>query len=46
LQPKTAIDKEAKKSTLIRMANIFFIKAYPPFKDFHNALGILLPHVF
>ncbi len=36
LQPTTARDREAKKSTLTKMANIFFIKAYPPFTDFHN----------
>jgi hypothetical protein len=44
LQPTTAMDREAKKSTLTRIANIFFIKAYPPFTDFHNLQGILLPH--
>jgi len=44
LQATTARDKEAKKSTLTKMANIFFIKSYPPFTDFHNLLGILLPN--
>jgi hypothetical protein len=36
LQPTTARDREAKKSTLTKMANIFFIKAYPPFTNFPN----------
>jgi hypothetical protein len=34
LQPNTAIDKEAKKIILTKMANTFFIIAYPPFTDF------------
>jgi hypothetical protein len=34
LQPSTAIDKEAKKIILTKMANTFFINAYPPFTDF------------
>jgi len=44
LQPTTAIDREAKKSTLTRIANIFFIESYPPFTDFHNFSGIYYPN--
>ena len=39
LQPNTAIDKEAKKIILTKMANTFFIIAYPPFTDFYSLAG-------
>jgi hypothetical protein len=45
LQPTTARDREAKKSTLTKMANIFFIKAHPPFTDFSN-FGYFIPPNF
>jgi hypothetical protein len=41
LQPNTAIDKEAKKIILTKMANTFFIIAYPPFTDFYISLGFI-----
>jgi hypothetical protein len=41
LQPNTAIDKEAKKIILTKMANTFFIKAYPPFTDFYSLWGFI-----
>jgi hypothetical protein len=36
LQPNTAIDKEATKIILTKMANTFLIIAYPPFKNFYS----------
>jgi hypothetical protein len=36
LQPNTAIDKEAMKIILTKMANTFLIIAYPPFKNFYS----------
>jgi hypothetical protein len=45
LQPTTAIDREAKKSTLTKMANIFFIKAYPPFTNFPNFWVCHFPNI-
>ena len=41
LQPNTAIDKEAKKIILTKMANTFFIIAYPPFTDFYILWGFI-----
>jgi hypothetical protein len=41
LQPNTAIDKEAKKIILTKMANTFFINAYPPFTDFYSLWGFI-----
>ena len=41
LQPNTAIDKEAKKIILTKMANTFFINAYPPFTDFYILWGFI-----
>jgi hypothetical protein len=34
LQPNTAIDKEAMKIMLTKIANTFLIDTYPPFTDF------------
>ena len=41
LQPNTAIDKEAKKIILTKMANTFFNNAYPPFTDFYSLWGFI-----
>jgi hypothetical protein len=41
LQPNTAIDKEAMKIILTKMANTFLIIAYPPFKNFYSLLGFI-----
>ena len=44
LQPNTAIDKEAKKIILTKMANTFFMNAYPPFTDFY-ILWVFRPNI-
>ena len=44
LQPNTAIDKEAKKIILTKMANTFFMNAYPPFTDFY-ILWVFIPNI-